>query len=109
MIGCIGGSFISVGQAWSRHWDENGFDLQYGDRVKWDHNYPEYFKQALSNPQQAWCYPEMALGEFRRWMREYYIQGGKFAKYINSKIQQKQLPASFAQLVISAYDLDEDR
>jgi hypothetical protein len=99
---------ISVGQAWSRHWDENGFDLQYGDRIKWDHNYPEYFKQALSNPQPAWCYPEMALGEFRRWLRETYIQGGKFAKYINGKIQQKQLPASFAQLVISAYKLDDD-
>jgi hypothetical protein len=99
---------ISVGKAWSTFWDENNFDLQYGDRVKWDHNYPEYFKQALSNPQPAWCYPEMAFGEFRRWLRENYIQGGRFATYINGKIKQKQLPASFAQLVISAYKLDEN-
>lgn len=99
---------ISVGQAWSKHWDERGFDLQYGERVKWAHNYPEYFPQAPSNPQPAWCYPEIALGEFRRWFREDYIQGGKFARYINGKIQQKQLPASFAQLVVKAYRLEDD-
>ena len=40
-------------------------------------------------------------------MRGNYIGDGKFTKYINTKIQQKQLPASFSQLVISAYKLDE--
>ena len=100
---------ISVGQTWGRYWDDNNYDLTYGDRVKWDHNYPEYFKQALSNPQPAWCYPEVALGEFRRWLREDYIQGGKFAKYITGKVEQKQLPASFAQLAIAAYGGDDDR
>jgi hypothetical protein len=80
---------------------------KYGARLKWDHNYPDYFPQAKSNPQPAWCYPEAALPEFRRWMRENYIGDGKFTKYINNKIVQKQLPASFAQLVISAYKLDQ--
>lgn len=98
---------ISVGQHWGRYWDAQNFDEKYGERVKWDHNYPEYFTQAMSNPQPAWCYPEIALGEFRRWLRENYIQGGKFATYINSKIQQKALPASFAQLVITAYKLGD--
>jgi hypothetical protein len=99
---------ISVGQHWGKFWCLQNFDEKYGERVKWDHNYPEYFSQALSNPQEAWCYPEMALGEFRRWLRENYIQGGKFSTYINNKIKQKALPASFAQLVITAYNLGDD-
>jgi hypothetical protein len=98
---------ISVGQHWGRYWAEKNFDATYGERVQWDHNYPEYFKQATSNPQPAWCYPEMALGEFRRWLRENYIFGGKFSAYINKKIQQKALPASFAQLVVTAYNLGD--
>ena len=97
----------SVGSHWSRYWGEGEFENKYGARLKWDHNYPDYFPQAKSNPQPAWCYPETALPEFRRWMRGNYIGDGKFTKYINTKIQQKQLPASFAQLVISAYKLDE--
>jgi hypothetical protein len=98
---------ISVGIHWGKHWAEKNFDEKYGGRVKWEHNYPEYFSQAPSNPQPAWCYPEMALGEFRRWLRENYIQGGKFAAYINTKVQQRALPASFAQLAIAAYNLGD--
>lgn len=97
----------SVGSHWSKYWGEGELEKNYGARLKWDHNYPDYFPQAKSNPQPAWCYPETALPEFRRWMRENYIGDGKFTKYINTKIQQKQLPASFAQLVITAYKLDE--
>ena len=40
-------------------------------------------------------------------MRENYIGDGKFTKYINDKIKQKELPASFSQIVIEAYNLDE--
>jgi len=96
----------SVGIHWGKHWSENDFDATYGARQKWEHNYPHYFPQAKSNPQWPWCYPEAALPEFRRWMRENYIGDGKFTKYINDKIKQRELPASFAQLVIAAYDLD---
>jgi hypothetical protein len=59
--------------------------------------------QSASNPQEAWCYPEAALGEFRRWFREAYVGEGKFAAYLLNKVQQKALPASFAQLAIAAY------
>ena len=45
--------------------------------------------------------------EFRRWMRENYIGDGKFTRNINTKIKHKELPASFTQLVTSAYGLDE--
>jgi hypothetical protein len=98
---------ISVGSAWAKHWADKGFDKQYGERIKWEHNYPEVFPQAKSNPQYPWCYPEIALGEFRRWFREQYVGDGKFSRYINSKIREKELPPSFAQLVIKAYNLDE--
>lgn len=106
----IDSSFVpdgSVGIHWGKHWKDMGLAEQFGERKEWDHNYPEYFPQAKSNPQPAKCYPESALPEFRRWMRENYIGDGKFTKYINSKIKQKALPASFSQLVIEAYDLDK--
>lgn len=97
---------ISVGLTWGKHWLKHNFDTEYGERIKWPHNYPDYFPQAESNPQEAWCYPDAALGEFRRWVREDYIGGGKFSNYINGKIMQKELPPSFSQIVISAYNLD---
>lgn len=105
----IDSSFVpdgSVGTHWSNHWKNNNLAAQFGERKEWEHNYPDYFPQAKSNPQPAKCYPEAALPEFRRWMRENYIGDGKFTKYINNKIKQKELPASFSQLVIEAYDLD---
>jgi hypothetical protein len=106
----IDSSFVpdgSVGSHWSTYWKANNLEERFGERIEWDHNYPDYFPQAKSNPQPAKCYPEAALPEFRRWMREHYIGDGKFTKYINNKIKQKELPASFSQLVIEAYDLDQ--
>lgn len=99
---------ISVGIAWSKHWTDNNFDATYGERAKWEHNYPQIFPQSKSNPQHPWCYPESALPEFRRWFREQYVGEGMFSKYINTKIKTKELPPSFAQLVIQAYNLDEE-
>lgn len=97
---------ISVGQCWSKHWCDQGLEERFGTRRKFEHNYPSYFPQAKSNPQEPWCYPEAALGEFRRWLREDYIGDGKFTKYITTKVQNKELPASFAQLAIAAYEGD---
>lgn len=94
---------ISVGQAWSKHWDANNFDETYGSRVKYEHSYPSYFPQAASNPQLPWCYPESALGEFRRWFRESYIGDGKFSRYLDGKVKSKELAPSFVQLALVAY------
>lgn len=99
---------ISVGQHWSRHWIASEYDRHYGVRIKFDHNYPDYFPQALSNPQEAWCYPDSALGEFRRWFREAYVGQGKFERYLLQKVEQKRLPVSFAQLAIAAYAPNQD-
>jgi hypothetical protein len=98
---------ISVGQHWSKHWTANDLEAKYGDRVKFQHNYPSYFPQAASNPQEPWCYPEMALGDFKRWIREDYIKGGKFKKYLSDQESKRALPPSFAQLAIAAY-IDSD-
>lgn len=94
---------ISVGQCWGKYWTENNFDSKFGERIKYEHNYPDYFPQAASNPQEPWCYPDAALAEFRRWLRDDYIGLGKFKKYLESKVKQKALPVSFAQLAIAAY------
>jgi hypothetical protein len=31
---------ISIGQHWSKYWDEKGFDESFGIRGKYPHNYP---------------------------------------------------------------------
>ena len=98
---------ISVGQSWSAHWRKNNFDHTFSPRIKFEHNYPDYFPQAASNPQEPWCYPETSLGEFRRWLREEYIGEGKFAKYIEGKVTQNQLPPSIAQMAKSLYGPDD--
>ena len=64
---------ISVGLAWAKYWKNENLEVMYGERRRYNHNYPEYFPQALSNPQPAYCYPDDALGEFRKWIREHYL------------------------------------
>ncbi len=82
---------ISIGQHWSRHWKSSNLSALYGERQKYEHAYPEYFPQAESNPQTPFCYPDAALGEFRRWMREVYrVQ--MLPRYLESKIQSGQMP-----------------
>lgn len=95
---------ISIGQHWGKYWDENGLAPQYGDRMKYPHRYPDSHPQAKSNPQVAWCYPLAALGAYREWLQNIYIEGGKFAKYIDGKVKKKELPPSIAQLAISAVE-----
>nr|HPM75682.1 hypothetical protein [bacterium] len=99
---------ISVGKTWSKNWTDNRLGERYGERIQWKHNYPEYFSQAASNPQDVWCYPEASLGEFRRWMRDDYIHGGKMAKYLEGQVKKRTLPEEFVHLAIKAYNSDED-
>lgn len=96
---------ISIGKCWSSYWSANNLEQKFGRRLEYKHYYPAYFSQAASNPQQPWCYPEGALGEFKRWLREEYIRGGKFTAYIGSQIQRKQIGVEIAQRALSAYNL----
>ena len=90
---------ISVGIHWSKHWSEKKLESVHGGRVKYDHDYPAYFPQAKANPHLSWCYPDSALGDFRRFLRQTYLQK-HFPNYISNKINQGALPASFSELSI---------
>jgi hypothetical protein len=89
---------ISVGKAWSSHWDKNGLASVHGERMHHDHNYPDYFPQAASNPQPIWVYPLTALGEFRIWMQRQYAPN-HFPVYLQGKVRRGALPASTAQVL----------
>lgn len=93
---------ISIGQHWSKHWTDNAFDFMYGERQKYPHNYPTNHPQSKSNPQESWCYPLAALGTYRQWLQDTYIEGGKFSAYLNSKVTKGDIAPSIAQLAIAA-------
>jgi hypothetical protein len=91
---------ISIGHHWAKHWAEKRLDEAYGGRDKYPHRYPDSHPQAKSNPQESWCYPLAALGEYREWLQTTYLEGGKFSTYMKGKVQRGELPPSVAQLAI---------
>lgn len=93
---------ISVGQHWSKCWETRGLDVQFGARRTYPHCYPSDHPQAKANPQDSWCYPLAALGCFRTWLQDEYIEGGKFGAYLKSKVSRGELAPSIAQLAIAA-------
>ncbi len=92
---------ISIGQYWSRQWNQNTLCEQFGDPCKYPHRYPDDHPQSKSNPQESWCYPLAALGAFRSWLQDTYIEGGRFSNYLKGKVLRGELPPSVAQLAIS--------
>jgi hypothetical protein len=91
---------ISIGQHWGRHWDDRKLEDKFGAREKYPHRYPTSHPQALSNPQEAWCYPLTALGEYRAWLQNHYLEGGKFAGYLKGKVQRGDVTPSVAELAV---------
>lgn len=75
---------ISVGIAWGKYWNENNLESQYGARMLYEHNYPNYYPQSMSNPQKPNAYPDASLPHFRQWFRQVYLLT-KFPKYILTK------------------------
>ena len=92
---------ISIGQHWSRFWTDGRMDETYGPRCRYPHCYPDTHPQARSNPQDSWCYPVVALGEFRGWLQDIYIEGGKFKSYLKNKVSRRELAPSVAELAIA--------
>jgi hypothetical protein len=86
---------ISVGWHWGMHWGKSGAAQRHGKRAQFPHYYPRYFAQSWSNPQDAWCYPESAVPEFRQWMREIYIPT-KMPAYLQTQVQQGKITAQAA-------------
>lgn len=93
---------ISVGMAWAKYWKAESLEVVYGERKKYEHNYPDYFPQALSNPQPAYCYPDDALAEFRKWVRDFYLDQ-QMPKYLETKVREGKLPAPSANAAIAAF------
>lgn len=96
---------ISVGKIWSKYWTDNNLDSRYGERIKYQHSYPDYYPQAKSNPQPSFAYPESSLGVFRHWLRETYIYS-KFPKYLVTKIKDLSISSKTAQMAISAFSMN---
>jgi len=95
---------ISVGQFWSKYWQENNFTKKYGERLKYNLPYPDYFPQAKSNYAiLPYIYPILALGEFRVWMQKIYLPEN-FPGYLNRKVKQGLLPASSVELLLEAIE-----
>jgi len=93
---------ISVGQLWSKYWSAESLEVLYGERKKYVHNYPNYFPQSASNPQLPYCYPDDALGEFRKWLREQYLPK-RLPIYLVQKVKQGHLPAARATAALEAF------
>lgn len=94
---------ISIGLHWGNRWRDNGFNAIYGDRRTYPHDYPIRYPQSMSNPQQAACYPDDALKEFRRWTREEYVPH-KLPAYLKSLVKQKKLGPNAANETLMALD-----
>jgi hypothetical protein len=93
---------ISVGKAWSAFWDEKKLADEYGERIKYPHEYPPYYPQSKSNPQPSYAYPDSALGVFRAWLREHYITT-KFPNYLLGQTK-KGMPIGIANQAIEAFN-----
>lgn len=94
---------ISVGMMWGKYWTAESLEVLHGPRLKYEHNYPSYFPQAASNPQHPYCYPDDALPEFRKWVREIYLIK-RMPGYLLDKVKQGQLPPSIATAALEAFE-----
>jgi hypothetical protein len=92
---------ISVGQAWSTHWTVNNLAQKYGERTRYKHNYPDYYPQAKSNPQEPHAYPDAALGEFKKWLRQTYIKT-KFPTYMIGQAKKGSIAPAAATMAVLA-------
>ena len=92
---------ISVGQVWGRRWIESDFEIKFGARRTYLHDYPDSFAQSASNPQKPYCYPDAALPEFRRWMHQVYLPE-KFPTYLRKQVREGKLIGSFADAAMLA-------
>ncbi|NLS06888.1 hypothetical protein HGP14_26645 [Rhizobium sp. P32RR-XVIII] len=78
----------------------SGLAEEYDVRRKYPHWYPESHPQSKANPHESWCYPIAALGDFRTWLQDEYLEGGKFRNYLQGKVKKGDLPPSFAELAL---------
>lgn len=92
---------ISVGKVWGAYWVEHGLSATFGERMKHEHSFPNYYPQSLSNPQEIWVYPIDSVGAFRRWLDDVYIPE-KFPKYLDDKVKKKTMSSAMAAGLLAA-------
>lgn len=92
---------LSVGIAWSKHWQAINGEQAYGGRLKHPHFFPEWFPQSAVNPVDAWIYPLSALGTFRIWLYENYLPKS-FPRYVEGKVKKGLFLPSGAEILINA-------
>jgi hypothetical protein len=92
---------LSAGMVWGKYWTNNSLEEKFGPRVKYDHNYPEYYPQSLSNPQEAWAYPDESYREFKAWFKKEYI-ATKFPAYMLSQSSKGKIAIAMAKKAIEA-------
>jgi hypothetical protein len=92
---------ISVGQRWSKYWQDESLTDKHGERLKHPHNYPDWFPQSAVNPVEAWIYPAQALGDFRIWLYRVYVPQW-FPQYIQGKVKKGIFLPSRAELLLEA-------
>ncbi len=93
----------SIEDCWSQHWEQHEFARECGDRVRYTQQYPPSHPYAKSSPQQdAWAYPEKALGTFRTWLRESYVGGGQFAQALKEKVARHEMTEDEASRTVAA-------
>jgi hypothetical protein len=90
---------ISIGKYWSNYWSESNLEGEHGQRLKYPHDYPSWFPQAMANPVDAWIYPVSALGSFRLWLHTHYVPQS-FPKYLKQKVKAGIFLPSRAELLI---------
>ena len=92
---------ISVGIHWAKYWKSCDLSQEYGSRLDYEHNYPEYYPQSKSNPQPAKAYPNKSLHVFRAWFEETYLIT-KFPKYILNQSKKGKIKPNIATLTINS-------
>jgi len=94
---------ISAGRAWSAHWVDNNLEERHGERIKFDHEYPDYYPQSKSNPQPAHAYPNSALGDFQNWFRGTYLAGEPFPKYLSGQVKKGTIQLGVADQLVHMF------
>jgi hypothetical protein len=94
---------ISVGKAWSANWVSNRLADQYGERVSFDHEYPDYYPQSKSNPQPAYAYPNSAWGVFQVWLKKNYLEDMPLQKYLTGQVSKGTIERATANKVLEAF------
>lgn len=94
---------ISVGKVWARHWRTEKLAEKFGSELRFEHFYPGFYAQAISNPQTPLCYHEDSWPAFRRWLRDVYIPT-KLPEYLKRLVAKNAISASEASGAIAALE-----